>query len=499
MSINITIENKQAAVQGRPVIVCGNSDYTIDFIFDEEWTAYEVKTARFQFSRDGDIQYVDRAFSGNTVAVPVLTDISRVFVGVFAGDLHTTTPACIPCQTSILCGSGAPEPPTESVYNYLMALLSGQDITEEKTADLSITGFARKANGTFSTSTNGVRTDYVSTANVTAITLNVGFYYDCLAIAFYDSAKVFLSDISISGTEILGSSLQYGEGSYTLDISGSAYASAAYFVASSYRLASGISYTGTLEDDTCTYTVVTSSRSQDVSAHPLYHKCLTVNGDSITAGTHLTPAGGYARLLADRYSMTYENVAVSGGVIPEGIISYSTGNPVHSVCGTIGDMTEDADYVVLSGGVNDFSHYKRTDECHEDFGAITQGYDEELDTATFCGAFESMLKQAVLRWPGARILFLITHNVFKPTLEVNQEYDQVWVPAMLEMCGKWGVLCLDLYHGMPSLCLIETLRDAYTYDADGAGVGDGWHPNLEGYEKYYVPAVRDALAYGSRA
>lgn len=122
MVININVENKIARTVGDARIVCGNADYTVNFTFDEEWTA-AIKTARFVYIRDGHVEYLDVVIDSSTAAVPILSDVQEVRVGVYAGDLHTTTPAVIPCERSIRCGTGAPGDPTPSQYDQIMALL----------------------------------------------------------------------------------------------------------------------------------------------------------------------------------------------------------------------------------------------------------------------------------------------------------------------------------------------------------------------------------------
>ena len=107
--LHITVSNKIATYRRRDgYIVCGNSSYMIVFAFDAEWDAYPTKTARFVWNN----VYLDVPFTGNTVKVPVLSDTTLLQVGVYAGDLHTTTPARIYCKKSILCGFmvEAPEP-----------------------------------------------------------------------------------------------------------------------------------------------------------------------------------------------------------------------------------------------------------------------------------------------------------------------------------------------------------------------------------------------------
>lgn len=122
-SINISISNKVATVQGAPCIVCGNSDYTAVFTFDAPWDVYEIKTARFVYTADGANQYTDVVFEGDTCPVPVLSGVSEVFVGVYAGNLRTTTPARIYCKQSILCGDPVHADPPPDVYAQLLELL----------------------------------------------------------------------------------------------------------------------------------------------------------------------------------------------------------------------------------------------------------------------------------------------------------------------------------------------------------------------------------------
>ena len=126
-NINIKIRNKVAKGE-YAVIVCDNSDYTAVFDFDAEWDEYTTKTARFVYGG----RYTDVVFSGNECPVPVIQDTRAVTVGVFAGDLHTTTPAYISCVPSILFGNGIPADPTPDVYAQIMELLG--KISDESVA-----------------------------------------------------------------------------------------------------------------------------------------------------------------------------------------------------------------------------------------------------------------------------------------------------------------------------------------------------------------------------
>lgn len=122
MQLDINIAYKIARAAADYKIVCGNSDYTIKFTFDSEWHAHEVKTARFAFTRNGESKHIDVVFTGDVCEMPVLSNITAVEIGVFAGDLQTTTPCILACEKSILCKDGAPEAPAEDVYNQITEL-----------------------------------------------------------------------------------------------------------------------------------------------------------------------------------------------------------------------------------------------------------------------------------------------------------------------------------------------------------------------------------------
>ena len=113
MLLHIDVVNKIATYRKRDgYIVCGNSGYQIQFAFDSEWSAYSEKTARFIWNGE----YTDVDFTGNICTVPVLHNITEVTVGVYAGDLSTTTPAVIDCYRSILCEGVRPSVESDRSY-----------------------------------------------------------------------------------------------------------------------------------------------------------------------------------------------------------------------------------------------------------------------------------------------------------------------------------------------------------------------------------------------
>lgn len=120
--ISISIRDKIARRTNDQAYVCGNSDFVVDFDFDAQWDQHEYKTARFICD---DSTYVDQVFSGSQCQVPVLSNTHGIRVGVFAGNLNTTTSAYVPAKKSILCASGTPSKPPDDVYTQIMDVLNG--------------------------------------------------------------------------------------------------------------------------------------------------------------------------------------------------------------------------------------------------------------------------------------------------------------------------------------------------------------------------------------
>ena len=117
-------------------VICDNSDYTVKFIFDEEWEKEPLRIARFIWNK----QYVDVQFTGDTCEVPVVSKTNNLAIGVYAGDLRTTTPAILTCYTSILSEDVVEHSVTPSEYEEIMKLLNAQatDIAALKAVDKRI-------------------------------------------------------------------------------------------------------------------------------------------------------------------------------------------------------------------------------------------------------------------------------------------------------------------------------------------------------------------------
>lgn len=124
--VRIIVQNKVARTQQSPVMVCGNSDYVAVFDLDAEWESYDLKTMRCVWMDipTGKMRFADVPFTGSTAVLPVIYDAYQIAIGVYAGDIRTTTPAVVPCSRCITDGEPMhPEPPPD-IYEQLLEAIT---------------------------------------------------------------------------------------------------------------------------------------------------------------------------------------------------------------------------------------------------------------------------------------------------------------------------------------------------------------------------------------
>ena len=120
-NIKVTVRNKIARTQDAPEIVCGNSDYAAVFDLDAEW-AYDLKTMHVVWNDipTGEQRFADVQFTGSTAMLPAIYNAYRVEIGVYAGDIRTTTPAVVPCARCITDGAPMHPDPPPDIYEQLL-------------------------------------------------------------------------------------------------------------------------------------------------------------------------------------------------------------------------------------------------------------------------------------------------------------------------------------------------------------------------------------------
>ena len=124
----ITLDEASLPPEG---VVGDNAYYFANFFFDAEWEGKE-KTARFI----GKKGYKDMVLNNDWCYIPLeVMKSGLVLVGVFAGDLQSTTPARLPVIASILEDDGLPADPTPDVYTQLRDMIieiRDKNVTDEQ-------------------------------------------------------------------------------------------------------------------------------------------------------------------------------------------------------------------------------------------------------------------------------------------------------------------------------------------------------------------------------
>lgn len=131
-TINVTVRNRIATAQRWQCIICGNSDYIVDFDLDDEWNDMPNKVAVLVTNTRGNIRHEHVLFDGSTCGIPVLRGVNMVDIGIEAGDIRTTTPAHVKCEACITDRAGMPQEPENNVYGQILAMTT--DIAQAATA-----------------------------------------------------------------------------------------------------------------------------------------------------------------------------------------------------------------------------------------------------------------------------------------------------------------------------------------------------------------------------
>lgn len=123
--ITIRVRNRIAETVGSPEIICGNDGYNLLFDLDDEWSAQEIKTARIAWTDtfSGQPRHTDVPFILGFAAIPAIADAYEVRIGLYSGNIMTTTPATVPCVRCITDGETYHEDPEPDTYAALIELL----------------------------------------------------------------------------------------------------------------------------------------------------------------------------------------------------------------------------------------------------------------------------------------------------------------------------------------------------------------------------------------
>ena len=216
---------------------------------------------------------------------------------------------------------------------------------------------------------------------------------------------------------------------------------------------------------------------------PLTGKKIIYDGDSIAesrTGSTANNGGGYAKLIADAVSGTYQNYAVGGARLT----AKPSGASYHSVVDNLGSLPTDGDLYCFEGGINDFWTPKT-------LGTFSKtDFTGTLDTNTICGALETIFRYALTNFVGKPICFVITHKIQSTAYVANANGNtfEDYRNAMVGICQKYSIPYYDAF-SESGLNGWNTAQNNAYLTANTNGTGDGTHPNEEGYKRYYVPQL----------
>lgn len=208
-------------------------------------------------------------------------------------------------------------------------------------------------------------------------------------------------------------------------------------------------------------------------------KLLYAFGDSIING-HLSGISCIDTVCTSK-QIQYKKYAVNGATVVNGANDIQT--QITGASATV------PDYVLFNGGTNDA--YSTTT-----VGNITSDYDSELDTSTFCGAFEDICRKLRNKYVSSQIMYIAVHKM----VSRNKDVQQTLYEKEIAICEKYSIPVIDIYKEGGLNTFNSTMQNLYTYDtlnqdnptAGGSG-GSGTHPNTVGYELFYDPIIKRYL------
>ena len=219
----------------------------------------------------------------------------------------------------------------------------------------------------------------------------------------------------------------------------------------------------------------------------LRHKILYSFGDSLIAGHELKI--GMLDDFVKRHQLNFHNFAVNGAtVIPTKPTdhTWASENHVPDLATQIKSApTYQPDLIILDGTTNDAISY--VDQLHPLGKLATDFTVNSFNRNTYCGNLELIFHLLRSKYPLTRIYFVGVHHMPAIPLERQDRIQSI----STQLCCKWSIPVIDLYHAGQINTFIAEQARKYSYN-DGQypyDGGDGTHLNAEGYQRFYTPML----------
>lgn len=202
----------------------------------------------------------------------------------------------------------------------------------------------------------------------------------------------------------------------------------------------------------------------------LYGKSLFVVGDSVAFGFG---SGGksYADIIAEKNKMSMKKVAVSGTTFAK------RDGLTNSILEQVQTMDKMYDYVLIEGGFNDYFQKDKGVAI----GTIPKNMNSSRDDKTTYGALDSICLWLKQKYPSSKLLFIVPHKIMTSTGVLDDGF-YPYLQAIRNVCEKYSISYADIALKGGCTPFYQEFRETYFS-------GDGIHPNLDGYESFYVPRI----------
>lgn len=189
---------------------------------------------------------------------------------------------------------------------------------------------------------------------------------------------------------------------------------------------------------------------------PLLGKTINMLGDSYVKNGNDPVEETWHYKLAQKYGMTYRNYGINGN----GIVSTeATGTPMVD---RFDEMDDNADYVVVIGGRNDYNH--------------------ELPLDEFKTGFVKLLKGLVAKYTIAKICVFTPWSIGDID-EAKETKLKNYVQMMVDVCEFYGIACFDASRKSSMTPWDADFRDRYYQEP-----GDTNHLNDAGHDRFLPKA-----------
>ncbi len=204
-------------------------------------------------------------------------------------------------------------------------------------------------------------------------------------------------------------------------------------------------------------------------------KIIAFLGDSITEGATLHDAANrYDNALARRCGLErVYNMGVGGTRLAHQRVP--SDKPRHDLCfcGRAYDIPEDAQVIVVYGGINDYRH-----------GDAPIGRMGDSTPATFCGAVAFLMALLKTQHPQATVVFLTPqkcvregddylHPSTNPHKLGDAQPEKYYCDVIVQTAQRFQIPVLNLYERLPVDPMDPASREKYT--SDGVHLNDAGH------------------------